>query len=1110
MKTETGMRAGRINPILARVTAAITVAAMFVLAEPVAAQEGFEDTIYTAGTTYTQAADREWAYVIWDSTTPGIALNQHFAVYAKPGNAASPNPFTRKSVLSVQTDPAVIKVLLNRAVNLGDNPNELDHRLRNLFQHLMPSLGLPVEQALAIVIQGSLSDPENYDNLLLLARLHPGVAMCLGTAYADLISTNGQTTFEIRQFDLAKNQDIAVMGRVTVTAKSPLVLPATGAPVDVPESDNKGNAKTNSAKGNLNVKLRWATPPELRRLSIMNYGFNVYRYTKAVVEAKNYHVTPPSPTALMADQTNGLAVQINELPIITDNDFDPANLANPTANTNDVANFNQALGGDSTTWFVADDNGGNRPGGVKFKNGDQFYYFVTARDILGRDGLVSPSSRLVTMCDRLPPPAPEGVKVENDYTFDSVSGTSSQRLKVVWRPYDGTNDTVTGYYVYRWLNAADVQKPAVRATNAPASLLIPHAPGQVTLSFVDNGANAPQMPQHSGLAFWYTVRAVDNSACGGNVSPDSAPVFGVLRDRVGLAAPAGRLLVQCVRPFVEFVTAAPLAWQDSDPELAAYQIACTRDGLGGEEIQWADFFWSLTPAGTLNLPPVTNLIARVFFPATYTPGEFVNAPLLVDRTNFPVTRIDFFCRVGTRNGKISNLASFSSTTPPATNEFLGVLFHSTLQTIRTENCDGHVPVAPGTNKITGIEICASVTAGAKEYRIYRRVDNGPLTLIKQGKIETSPVCHMDLDLPSSSGTICYYVQFLDENGNASPLTQIGDCTPVGGLGKLPKPLLAPIEKAGTAASPRMILSWFCPPAGIDRFRVYVAQDFGEPPDQFGPDLSPNIFANQVPPASEEQFTLDGVKTSKTFKSYLTLPIGPAFGEGAAFQVDVPNVQKGRKYTVFVRAVDKADNWGEPSNGEQFKWSVHKKPVPTVPWPARDLPEVSGFNSNIVATVMPNAIFKGLGVRIGEMPCVSVDIGGTVANCGGLLPENPSRWLYTSKKGDFLVPIVLYRIQVTNGFFQAVSHDVIQVSPMMDRIAHRVETSPFGTQYTALYDPFVKAVPTARDSSSRKIGLYLVDTQPVVRGSRYRYLLVRFDPKTREVVQVIPTNEVDVP
>ncbi|HKS37030.1 MAG TPA: hypothetical protein VJW76_07565 [Verrucomicrobiae bacterium] len=1103
------MQAGKNNRTPARAAAAIIAAATFAVAGRVTAQEGLEDTIYTAGTTFTQAADREWAYVIWDNTTPGPAVNQHFAVYAKAGNAPSPGLYTRKSVLGVQTDPAVIKVLLNRAMNIGDNPNELDHRLRNLFQHLMPPSGIPVEQKLAIVIQGSLGDPDNYESLLLLARLHPGVAMCLGTACAELISTNGPTTFEIRQFDLAKNQDIAVVGRVTVTAKSPLVLPAPGAPVPVPETDNKGNAKTHSAKGNLNVKLRWATPHELRRLSIMNYGFNVYRYSRAAAEAKNYHATPPSVAALKADGTSGLAVRINELPIITDNDFDPANPANPTANTNDVANFNQALGGDSTTWFVADDNGGNRPGGVKFQNGDQFYYFVTARDILGRDGLVSPG-RLVTLCDRLPPPAPEGVEVENDYAFDAVSGTSSQRLKVLWRPYDGTNDTVVGYHVYRWMNAADVQKPAVRATNAPASPLIPLASGQTTQGFVDNGANAPQMPLHSGLAFWYTVRAVDNSACGGNVSPDSAPVFGVLRDRVGPAAPTGRLLVQCVRPFVEFVTATPLTWQDPDPEVAAYQIACTRDGLGGEEIQWAEFFWSLLGHGGAGQPVTSNYIARVFFPPAYSPGEFVNVPLLIARSNVTSADLMLYCRAGAKNGKVSNLAPFGPAPLPAPDQFLGVLFHSAIQTLRTESCDGHTPVIPGTNKITGIEICANVTAGAKEYRIYRRVDNGPLTLIKQGKIEGSPVCHTNLDLPGSSGTICYYVQFLDEHGNASPVTQIGDCTPVGGLGKLPKPLLAEVEAAGTKAAPRMILRWFCPPAGIDRFRVYIAQDFGEPPDVFGPDLSPNIFANQTPPTSEEQFTLDGVKTNKTFKGYLTLPIGPAFGDGASFEVDVPNVTVGKRYTVFVRAVDKAGNLSDPSNGEQFKWSVHKKPALEVPWPARDLPEVSGFNSNIAAMVMHTNSFKGLGVRIGHHIFKDPDDYHYRD-----LPTltDPVEYLYDGPKNEPLLPVAMYRYQVANVFFPQVSGDVVQVTPLMERIAFR-EVTNVDKPFVRIFDPFIgmdpEIGPIAVELPFYLIGIHLLDTQPVIRGAAYRYLLVRFDPKTKEIVQVIPTNEVHVP
>jgi len=36
-----------------------------------------------------------------------------------------------------------------------------------------------------------------------------------------------------------------------------------------------------------------------------------------------------------------------------------------------------------------------------------------------------------------------------------------------------------------------------------------------------------------------------------------------------------------------------------------------------------------------------------------------------------------------------------------------------------------------------------------------------------------------------------------------------------------------------------------------------------------------------------------------------------------------------------------------------------------------------------------------------------------------------------------------------------------------------------------------------------------DTQPVISGARYKYLLVRFR-KNGEIAEVIPTNEMDVP
>lgn len=56
------------------------------------------------------------------------------------------------------------------------------------------------------------------------------------------------------------------------------------------------------------------------------------------------------------------------------------------------------------------------------------------------------------------------------------------------------------------------------------------------------------MPADANKTYWYTVRAVDDNDCVGckaNVSGNSAPGFGVLRDRVGPDAATGSLTIQC-------------------------------------------------------------------------------------------------------------------------------------------------------------------------------------------------------------------------------------------------------------------------------------------------------------------------------------------------------------------------------------------------------------------------------------------------------------------------------------------------------------------------------------------------------------------------------------
>src|SRR6184192_3883241 len=91
--------------------------------------QALENMVYTVGTTTQDAAHRDWGFIVWQGTTPGLIQNKHFAIYSKAGDATSANPYTRQSITSVQTDPTAIKVVLNRAINLGDDLNALSTRI---------------------------------------------------------------------------------------------------------------------------------------------------------------------------------------------------------------------------------------------------------------------------------------------------------------------------------------------------------------------------------------------------------------------------------------------------------------------------------------------------------------------------------------------------------------------------------------------------------------------------------------------------------------------------------------------------------------------------------------------------------------------------------------------------------------------------------------------------------------------------------------------------------------------------------------------------------------------------------------------------------------------
>jgi len=63
--------------------------------------------------------------------------------------------------------------------------------------------------------------------------------------------------------------------------------------------------------------------------------------------------------------------------------------------------------------------------------------------------------------------------------------------------------------------------------------------------------------------------------------------------------------------------------------------------------------------------------------------------------------------------------------------------------------------------------------------------------------------------------------------------------------------------------------------------------------------------------------------------------------------------------------------------------------------------------------------------------------------------------------------------------------------------------------TVIYDPFVRLFPDMPTLSGPH-GIYLLDTQPLLQGAQYQYLLVRFNHITREIAEVIIPDTVEIP
>jgi hypothetical protein len=1088
----------------------ISLCAALAGALPVAAPAQDLDTVlFSVGTT---VADHDndgqaWSYLLWQAEDLGQLKHRSYAVYSKPGNPDAPGPYEYEGAARTRLDPLAIQALINRGAELGDDPAKLETDMDALFEQLIPDGSISLAEKVSAVVESCLLDEELFENLVFLSRTHPTLSLVLGTGFASRQAAGQVRTWEVRECpDGAPDADACtrVVARLTLKVGDVVPLPAPGRPVYVPFSDGAGNP---DPRAHLNVPIRWMAPEALRERTLLQFGHNIYRMSAADALAAGFDVTPPDPellAALAADPGHS-AARVNNAPVLTDRLLDAAEALDTVA--------------DPETYFYIDENGRYLPGGEPFQNGDEYYYFITARDILGRDGEVSEGT-LVLICDFQPPPQPKRVRVTNHYTFDSGSDTNTQHFKVEWTAPDvssaQTPETITAYQVYRWWSIDEMHQrdsfPYDSATAVSGGLVavLPHT----ATEFVDNGPDAPYLSVErlpggganvdQGFAnktFWYSVRAVDGSACGGNLSGNSAPAYGVLRDRIGPPKSGGTIRISCL----DIRVVAPNEVQEDRPFVEGPEAGMaylTLQGLREDDfVRWVEF---------AVYDPQTEFAQLLEPRYAFGDGEQLHTLRVVLPQPTSDNPLYLACRMGGHGGKVSPWNVLP--VPPAKDEVSAFLFFWLGQSIllrgdRGEECDVHVPYTPSGDLIP-VEIDFALTASTEEWKVYRRVNDGRMTLMAQGLDSANDVLNVivsDTNLPAKDARVCYFVQLFDEHGNPSPVVRIG-CIEIQGKEELPTPMLLSPVSQGDETSPAAELGWFCPPYGIEYFEVQVAVDNAALPSSLGPDFQP--------PAAD--FSSGG----RTWRPFLTRRVPSTFPSGTPeFSSLVDGIELGETYTFRVRAIGDSGSLSLFSNEAQFTWNPDSSGAvsgPDVPWPALGLPGITTlFHEGILARTAGETLFDGAAVRIGELNYENTEVIQQRDNPSdffyppGVLDPNQS--VFRNTAGESLMPFVIYRYQVPNPpYHPAVSGDVYQVTPMMEEIASVVEVIPGLGGAHHNYDPFILIAPSATRKERMWYDLLVKDTQPVISGAWYRYLIVRFDPVSREVVEIIPTNTVSIP
>jgi hypothetical protein len=1035
--------------------------------------------LYTVGTTFSSGG-RSHVYLLWMPTDEDLLRLRAYSVWSKPGAADAPGQYEPEAWIKVQTEPAVIEGALRRAERLGQDLSKLEAAIDGLFEMFKPGDTMTRSEKLSMILQGAQADAALYHDLLVLARLHPAVSLCLGAAYTG--PANGLRTYEVRMAGPddgphAPASTRRVVGRVTLDPAAYQPLPAPGVPVSAPFGRWKDGVFQRDARAHLTVRIRWATPDALRQQSLLQFGYRVYRVDPAFYESAGMGSGSLQPGDL-ANYAMAFPDKVkcaSPVPVLIERMLTAAEAA-------DLVN-------DPATGFFVDDNDRSEPGGTPFQDGDEFQYMVTAVDVLGRDGIASPAS-LLQICRAIGPNPPRNPAVRDQVTHPNSQSTR-QVFGISWQaPEEVAESPVTRYDVYRWENADDALTPGTTVRKVAS---VAAQPGVEWYAAEDASLGVPPPAAELNKPWWFTVRAVSVGACGDTPSPHSAPASGVLRKRSG-PLPGAVSGVTITKGVPAIAINSTTTWENLPADDPGFLNVLIRVSRTSDAIDGADVYYRIdnsAPAGAgeptpLGPKPVgSTYLGSVRFKPSDDPQRTSEHRIhLPDTGSHSVT---FHLRARDRHG---NLGGFQSGTLSSANSnrrkiVVATASHSYERQkapVGLSN-EKHVSLPVGATQTATPSLEFQIGSDTSRWKIYRRIDLGPLVLIDEGS-GPPPTSVPTETLAANSGEVGYFLQLIDANGFAGPLTELGhfQMTPVE---PPPQPMLLPVE--GLPEQFKATLRWACPPHGIGRFHVAVAAEGAVPADRISPDLT-LAFENRANVPVE----VDGKPAELDFRIYDT---GPLLGNNSPEQAVTLTLQEGVRYHFLVEAVSTSGDKGKASNLVSFAWINPVDPGPLAPWPARPSAQLNS------AFAPPQASDAGIIVGYLSEYTTQEQDGDKVRlwpsiNLWNFLIREPGR------PERRLLPCVVYRYQLPNDRYPKVSGDLVQVTPLLRNIAARDEVlTPLGggapRTYTVVYDPYFKF-----DTTRKRVLIHV--PQPKVAYATYRYVLLLFR-EDGEIDSAVPTN-----